>query len=255
MLPRPSALGDGPARLRRAFLHKRLLQIVRKHHETFVKTHENPKPHGAVWHPDFDPDSHVPALPAPPLCTKQPTPPAQPPPHSLHSSHTSKPGTESSTTPCALSRDTEAKADTSQGGSDAGGEVDIPKDLLARVRSRQKAKEARTEQAEAERACNHSLLSKLPCTMDSINTVLRMERRSAIGWRQLVNKVATVHPRKWPKEDIERQLDAIVKIATQWCSKVELKSSRGGYAFRVISEKGFAEARAAVLGTTSFSTK
>ena len=89
--------------------------------------------------------------------------------------------------------------------------------------------------------------------MDSINTVLRTKRRNAMGWGQLLTEVTKVHPRKWDKDEIEQHMNAIVKIATEWCTKVELKSSRGGFAFKVVSEKGFAHARAKVSSTTSIS--
>lgn len=255
--PRTSMLGDGPARLRRALLHKRLLEKVRNHHDEFICTRDQAKPQGAVWHPEFDPNRDVPALPAPPLFSERPSQPAR---QVRGLAELDSPTTESVTKTMAQSMPSSTtsptvikKARHNKNEKDDENDDFIPKSLLDRVRSREKAKEARTEKADEDRASNRSLLSKLPCTMDSINTVMRTERRSAMGWRQLVNKVATLHPRKWPSDDIERQMNAITKLATEWCTKVELKSSRGGFAFRVVSDKGFAAARARVIGTESFS--
>lgn len=331
-----SELGTGSKLMRRAFLHRRLLEIVREHHESFVRNRKMGQDDGddrqrvggkggvedledggsggrekdggdgdggvdddgsanqysrtAVWHPEFDPNRDVPSLPAPPLFSSSsatttsraiasssstPSGLSRTPGSSNASSRiVSTPNTPVSATGSSQSVDellsrcekknsaiVKAKLEVDHGrpstttnsGNDDDDDDDddagIPKSLLARVRSREKTKEHRAERAEEERASNRNIITKLPITMDSINTVLRTEKRSAMGWAQLLNKVAKFHPRKWPKDEVEEQMNAIAKIATEWCTKVELKSSRGGFAFKVVSERAFAQARAKVCST------
>lgn len=245
---RDSVLGDSAARVRRALLHKRLLSHVKEQHNIFLQNRSCSWGESA-WHPDFDLNRDVKDLPAPTLFEEKGQNIKQ------LSSGIPKKGAISALASNQVDPNanscSEINGDSLVGHSETPeeGESDLPKSLLARVRSREKARSELEAKVGEERVSNRSLASKLPCTMDTVNTVLRTERRSAIGWRQLIAKVATVHPRKWSKDDIERQIDAIVTIATDWCKKVELKSSGGGYAFRVISEKSFANARAKVCAT------
>lgn len=252
--PRPSVLGDGPARIRRIFLQNRLLDIVRKHHQAFVTKQADPKPQGALWHPNFVPDRDVPPLPAPPLCNEQSLQTTRLPSQQLSKvikdsisiAQTTGSSAKSPTPPFKVNRATIQHVEGQSEGNTA------PTDLLTRFRTREKERKFCAEQASKELEKNQGLLSKLPCTMDIINTLLRTEDRSAVGWRRLVCKVTDMHPCKWQKEDIEHQLDAITKLAAQWCCKVELQSSRGGHAFRVLSDTSFVKAREVVVATKSF---
>lgn len=128
----------------------------------------------------------------------------------------------------------------------------IPESLLARVRKRERAREEHAKRVTEDEENNVSLLSMLPVTMDTICNVLRSERRTAMGWGQLIRKVSKVHPKKWGLEDVDRQMEAIVNLGKDWCSKVALKSSRGGFAFRVVSEPDFAKARQLVCATETY---
>lgn len=252
---RDSILGDSAARVRRSMLHKRLLQHVQEQHKTFLRD-RSLSWGGISWHPDFDLEQDVEDLPAPPLYVEKPQRPQLPGPTTKYGEPRN--GLKSFETQVVQSEKVakaEVAEDTPTESSKDSVEVDdydiIPKSLLARVRSREKSRNEHETKVEEERVSNRSLVSKLPCTMDTVSNVLRTERRSAIGWKQLINKVAAMHPRKWDKDDIERQLDAIVKVATDWCKKVQLQSSSGGFAFRVISEKAFASARAKVCAADS----
>lgn len=270
-----SVLGDSFARLRRSLLHKRLLEHVREAHERFLERTGITRYDVVTWHEDFDLEGDVEDLPSPPLypellasskksrknnCTDANDPASRDisAPAEQHSLTTLTDVGASVETACALTSQAQnaSQADANvekTDSSDEDGEKDcgIPKGLLARVRAREKAREVHDEKADDEKRTNRSMLSKLPVTMDTVHTVLRTERRFAMGWRQLVNKVVTLHPRKWPREDIEQQVEAIVKLGGVWCSKVELKSAGGGFAFRVVSDKTFAEARSAVSRTES----
>lgn len=257
-LTRESVLGDSAARVRRALLHKRLLQHVEEQHRAFLRE-ASLSWDGFSWHPDFDLECDVQDLPAPPLFVEKPPRAKQPLPSILKRDVLKdevKPVDVDNVTPSTDSVEKKQEEDSaaSPNKSEDGSDDDvIPKALLARVRSRQKSRNEHETKVEEERTSNRSLVSKLPCTMDTVSNVLRTEKRSAIGWRQLIIKVAAVHPRKWNKDDVERQLDAIAKIATDWCKKVKLQSSSGGFAFRVISEKAFASARAKVCAADSIS--
>lgn len=252
---RESVLGDSVARVRRATLHKRLLGHVQEQHKNFLQNNSLSWS-GDSWHPDFDLECDVEDLPAPPLYVEKPQEPSL-------SRSASKPDKVNS---AEKSHDTQivqpnrvvvekTAEEEIVAFSNGPAEVDdgdaIPESLLARVRSREKSRYQQEVKVEEERTSNRSLVGKLPCTMDTVSNVLRTERRSAIGWKQLINKVAAVHPRKWSKDDLERQLDAIVKVGTDWCKKVKLQSSGGGFAFRVISEKSFSTARAKVCAIDS----
>lgn len=251
-----STLGTCAARLRRSLLHNRLLGHVRENHMRFLRQRGIKNHNREVWHSDFNLERHVPELPAPPL-------------YPVVLDHKSKESSEKST---KASEDTEAERSTAENvlanedmtcaaldekSESADDEDDgcIPHALLEKVRARKRTRELHESKAEEEKITNTSLLSKLPCTMDTICTVLRGERRSAMGWSQLLDQVGKVHPRKWPKEDLDKQFIAITTLGSTWCKRVELKSSRGGYAFRVVSESNFAKARAAVCATKIYTLR
>lgn len=248
-----SVLGDCQARLRRAMLHKRLLAHVAKHHEIFLKTNSIVKHVGDLWHPEFDLEKDVISLPAPPLCKTANTPKKQKTLFSLKRLQKTivKPIRKAvaKTVKKPVSKPDSNSSSQSQDSLEEEGDIGIPTSLLERVRARQKAKEVHVANAEIEVTTSRSLLSKLPCTMDTISSVLRAERRFAMGWSQLLAKVGQLHPKKWPKDDLEKQLAVIMDLGSDWCKKIELKSSRGGFAFRVVSEAAFSTARAKVAAT------
>lgn len=248
---RVSKLGTSAARLRASLLHNRLLGHVRENHTRYLRQRGIKNYNREVWHPDFDLESHVPELPAPPLypivlpqkCEK-----------AQETSPKAKAGAraEDGTVENVVENEDTCPALDEKSGSADENEGCIPRDLLERVRARKKAREVHESRVEEEKLANTSLLSKLPCTMDTICTVLRGERRSAMGWSQLLDRVEKVHPKKWSKDDLDKQFVAIATLGNDWCKRIELKSSRGGYAFRVISESNFAKARATVCSTKTY---
>lgn len=254
-----STLGTCAARLRRSLLHNRLLEHVRVNHMAFLRQRGIKNYSREVWHSNFDVERHVPELPAPPL---------YPVVLRQKSKESSVRVTEANgdtgadgsipenvvvngdTTCTAL--DEKSEDEKNEGGDNDEDDGCIPYSLLEKVRARKRTRELHESKVEEEKSTNTSLLSKLPCTMDTICTVLRGERRSAMGWSQLLDRVEKLHPRKWPKEDLDKQFIAITTLGSDWCKRVELKSSRGGYAFRVVSESNFAKARAAVCATKTY---
>lgn len=245
-----SVLGDSAVRIRRSLLHKRLLGHVKEQHNLFLKKQSITRHQGDLWHEDFNLEADVEDLPAPPLY-----------PIELQNGIPTLKGSDDRPVVVKdLPRpDRESgnatilhKKGSEEDSTIDGGEDCIPMGLLERVRARSDARKVHAAKLEMEKVTNRSLLSKLPVTMDSICSVLRTERRSAVGWAQLLAKVEKLHPRKWPKEDLEKQFNAIAVLGSDWCKKVELKSSRGGFAFRVHSEASFVRARAKVCSTTSY---
>lgn len=243
-----SCLGDAAARVRRSLLHKRLLKHVQSEHSRFLEREGLGRHLGYTWHPKFNLEQDVGELPCPPLYPVQlkqsdELENCRPVDSMKREKVTVAPHTEKIPTPPSESAD--AKSDADSDGC-------IPQSLLDRVRQRAMTKEVRVATAEDNKANNRSLLTKLPCTMDSISSILRGDRRTAMGWAQLINKLAVVHPKKWTKQDLEEQLDVITQIGSDWCKKIALKSSRGGFAFRVVSDAQFSAARAKVASTESF---
>lgn len=250
------------ARIRRSLLHKRLLENVREHHTKFLQKAGIKRYSSDLWHHSFDLEKDVKELPAPPLypesiptssskATKKISAPrSETAPETSVNQKDDIPAKQKDYTPVKQKKDSTEGPESSEDVSDS--EDSLPASLLEKVRARAKAKEVHDANAEIEKSTNRSLLSKLPCTMDTICTVLRGERRSAMGWSQLLAKVGKLHPKKWHRDDLEQQIDAIVDIGSVWCRKIELKSSRGGFAFRVISGASFGQARSKVSETTSY---
>ena len=235
-----SVLNDSQSRLRRSMLHKRLLAHVTKQHDIFLK--RNGLQHaGTFWHEDFDLEKHVKPLPAPSLMRSLKVT-KKAPVKSLKDKLVQ--GRKLVVVKETIPDDSSDEADDQ--------DVAIPSSLLQRVRAREQAKAVHETKVQKEQATNETLLSKLPCTMDTISSLMRTERRVAMGWAQLLMKVERVHPSKWTKDDLEKQINAIVDLAPTWCKKVELKSSRGGFAFRIVSESAFGAAKAAVLATEAY---
>lgn len=261
-----SALGTCAARLRRSILHKRLLAHVRCCHDKFLEKRGIQNHKKEVWHEDFDLEADVDELPAPPLYPQvlpqlQKSPSSRTPEKPKNDEQTLKKPQKNVLEQNTPSAPESVKREDSTGFSvldehSESGEDDedtcIPRKLLNKVRARKVTREVHEAKMQDDKANNVELLSKLPCTMDTINSVLRTERRSAMGWGQLLTRVEKLHPKKWLKEDLDRQFTAITDLGGAWCKKVELKSSRGGYAFRVVSEAGFSKARATVSSTTSY---
>lgn len=232
------------ARIRRSLLHKRLLDHVREHHTKFLEKEGIKRYTAEVWHPSFDLQKDVEELLAPPLYPE--VIPAIP------VTVEKKVDASNSTSKEAVNKEYDATADPQPSEDASDSEDCLPAGLLQKVRARSKAKDAHEANVEIEKTTNRSLLSKLPCTMDTICTVLRGGRRSAMGWSQLISKVEKLHPKKWIREDLEVQFNAIVDLGSAWCKKIELKSSRGGFAFRVISDASFGQARSKVSATTCY---
>lgn len=248
-----SVLGDSATRIRRSILHKRLLQHVREHHALFLKKRSISRHQSELWHEDFDLEVDVEELPAPPLYPEevQNTVNATKKDQSPRLPTADEPSFAIVTEYDENIPQEEAEKDTTVND----GEECIPLSLLEKVRARSRAREVHTAKLNVEKSTNRSLLSRLPVTMDTICSVLRGERRTAMGWSQLLGKVEKLHPKKWPKEDLDRQVDAIATLGSEWCKKVELKSSRGGFAFRVHSEASFVKARSMVCSTTSYTPR
>ncbi|KAI0567262.1 DNA replication factor Cdt1 [Gracilaria domingensis] len=235
-----SSLGEGHARLRRSLLHKRLLQRVREHHDSFLDRISETRYKGDVWHPDFDLENEVSELPSPALYSDESSRAAV---RSVKRVRFNLPDADKSKddedqNPTSPDEDEEDSADGC-----------IPKSLLERVRARSKYQREQESKQVEEKKSNESLLSKLPSTMDSIYIVMRNEKRSAMGWSQLILKLEKLHPKKWGRDDLQKQVDAIVLLSPEWCKKVELKSSRGGHAFRIVSESAFNACREKISST------
>ncbi|PXF43112.1 hypothetical protein BWQ96_07146 [Gracilariopsis chorda] len=237
-----SSLGVAPARLRRSLLHKRLLQQVRKHHEKFLEQISATRYKSDIWHPDFDLEKEVSELPAPPLYTSEKS-----------RERVRQVKRVRFNLPDSTTLDASHEQDDTSPEEDEGDEAEgcIPRSLLERVRARSEALKKQESKLKEEKKRNEGLFSKLPDTMDSIFVVMRNEKRFAMGWQQLILKLEKLHPKKWTRTDLEKQLDAIALLATEWCKKVELTSSRGGYAFRVVSEAAFGQAREKLVSTKS----
>lgn len=245
-----SVLGDSAARIRRSLLHKRLLQHVKEQHALFLKNLSISRHEGELWHEDFNLELDVEDLPAPPLYLEEVQNTAV-----VSKKKSPRLPTAEEQSSAVVTVDVSKNSPQGEAGKDTtvdDGEECIPLSLLEKVRARSKAREVHAANLEIEKSTNRSLLSKLPVTMDTICTILRGERRTAMGWSQLLAKVEKLHPKKWPKEDLDRQFDAIATLGSEWCKKFELKSSRGGFAFRVHSESSFVKARATVCSTTSY---
>lgn len=239
---RKSSLGNSATRLRRSLLHKRLLLHVRQQHDAYVKRNNNFPYTGEGWHPDFNLCMDVEELPAPPL----------------YPVHTAK-GIKKSLKARPLlnelgttSLKPESPAPSKPSHEEDKDDACIPLNLLDKVRNREKTIEASDAVANADRENHVGLLSKLPCTMDTVCTILRSEKRSAMGWGQLLRRLEKLHPKQWDTNDLDKQLDVIATLASEWCRKVELKSSRGGFAFRIVSDSSFSKARASVIATKSY---
>lgn len=245
-----SQLGENFARVRRSLLHRRLLQHIREDHGKFLAQISATRYKGDVWHPDFDLEKDVSEIAAPPMYKNENC--------RAHVRNTKKVRfanpishqSEKSEKKKEDGLDGDAKGEGSESDED---DSCIPKSLLLRVRARCDSQKKQEAKLEDEKTTNESFLSKLTCTMDSVCMVMRGERRSAMGWNQLLMKLEKVHPKKWKKDDLERQLDAVSHLGSEWCKKVELKSSRGGYAFRIVSESAFSRARASVNSATASS--
>lgn len=237
-----SSLGNTPARLRRSLLHKRLLQKVRKHHEDFLEEISATRYKGDIWHPEFDLEK-VSDLPAPPFYTSEKSRERV---RQVKRVRFDLP--DSTTLDASQEQDDDTSPDEDEGDEAEGC---IPRSLLERVRARSEAHKKQESKMNEEKTRNEGLLSKLPDTMDSIFVVMRNEKRFAMGWQQLILKLEKLHPKKWTRTDLEKQLDAIALLATEWCKKVELRSSKGGYAFRVVSEAAFGRSREKVVSTKS----
>ncbi|CAN8066568.1 unnamed protein product [Agarophyton chilense] len=237
---RRSSLGDNFARLRRSLLHRRLLHRVRTHHDQFLERISKPLYKGDVWHPDFDLEKDVAELPSPPLY----------PDESARTAVRNVKRVRFNLRTAADSKDTEEQRETSPDEDEEdSSDGCIPRSLLERVRARSKIQKEQESELAKEKKTHETLLSKLPNTMDSIYIVMRNEKRSAMGWSQLILKLEKLHPQKWSKDDLQKQIDAIVLLAPEWCKKVELKSSRGGHAFRIVSESAFNACRGKMSAT------
>lgn len=246
-----SVLGGSGARIRRSLLHKRLLSHVREHHVRFLQEKKVTRYSGNIWHPEFDPDAYVPDLPAPPLYPirlEAAKPTAFDKKIDDRIDHGKAAGKKAQD-------NSQCSDESAQNVKEDSSDLGIPSTLLERVRARELERSRKAAVAEVKQATNQSLLTKLPCTMDTVLSVLRGERRSAIGWLQLLSKLEKQHPKKWERSDLESQLTAITDLATGWCKKVELKSSRGGYAFRIISPGQFVAARKAVCAVKCYPVK
>lgn len=280
VLRKSNGATESVTRVRRALLHERLIQHVRKQHDMWLSKNNIAKYSGVSWHPDFDLDVDVKALPSPALYSAKrvvrPTTslekidkvfekPAEKPIEQRSEDAVEKVekkgeglklekvGVEIDSSTKSTTVSEEATEENTNESADDGENANelVPQSLLQRVRAREKTREMHAMKAEVEVVSNRGLLEKLPTTMDSIYSVLRAERRSAMGWGLLIGKVVRMHPKKWPKEDIQRQMEALVKVGSEWCSKVQLKSSRGGFAFRVVNDGAFHRARTTVCETES----
>lgn len=67
----------------------------------------------------------------------------------------------------------------------------------------------------------------------------------------MIARLVKLHPRKWPEEELERQLTSITEIADEWCAKVTLSGPKARFAFRVKNEKKFSSQRAKVVSRVS----
>lgn len=245
-----SRLGDTATRARRRLLHSRLLAHVREHHEIFLRREGINKYHSNIWHPNFDLHKDVPDLIAPPLYPVQLSVGSKGAPNGdctdkVPSEAVCANPEESSRRDADIVNDTPAREiDDCEDVEDSN--ACIPVSLLERVRARAQAKAGREANRDDDDQKNSTLLSKLPTTMDTVRSLLRNERREAMGWAQLALSVSKVHPQRWSQEDVAKQLDAIAHATVGWCRKVALKGRRGGFAFRVVSDSMFNVERAKV---------
>lgn len=241
-----SVVGGAATRARRRLLHDRLLENVRTQHRAFLDKKEIVSFESNFWHEDFDLESDVLELAAPPLY-----------PISLPKVETPREeGTETEVKKDVTESPTKEVVNISSSPVDEEKKKEelescIPTSLLERVRARSKVRQELTVAKEMDYRKNPDYIGRLPATMDTIASILRSERRQAFGWTLLVGKISKHHPRQWPGEEIERQLDSIAEIATEWCSKVTLSGPKLRYAFRIVDERKFSTQRAKVVAAQS----
>lgn len=265
------ASAEVQGRRRMQLLHKRLYEHTSEWHKRFLRRNRIQSFHGNLWHEDFDPDVHVPDLPAPSLdgCTASRVrsqadgdsneDPASTEPAQTKYSAAPRSANSESDSRCEIDADEPPRQAASAPESAVVDEKESPDDLvpsslLARVRARAAAVAAR--QAEAPRTAERLLIQRLPATMDAVRSILTSSRRSAMGWTALVSETADKHPCGWSKADIDEQLLAITKLGQGWCERKTLSGPRGGYAFKVVDENKFSNARkfistASSLGASS----
>lgn len=245
-----SFVGGNATRTRRRLLHDRLLQHVREHHSVFLEKKGITSHESHMWHDDFDLESDVPQLGAPPLYPVSP-------PTTKDESKARPSANEPIVVPKRASPrvvpPTEVKSNEKESvDRSSTPESDsscIPTSLLEKVRARSRARNEMAEAKAADYRTKPDYIERLPGTMDTVASIFRADKRHAFGWNQLVMRLVKQHPRNWPEDEIERQLNSIVDLATEWCSKVKLGGSKVRFAFRILDEKKFTAQRAKVVAS------
>lgn len=239
-----SLLGGGATRARRRMLHDRLLDHVREHHKAFLKTQGIKAFESNMWHDEFDLETDVPQLGAPPLYPMQL-------PAIVSTPKKSAKKVAKSVSPAKNAAPVAEPTESPKSDATGDGASCIPTSLLERVRARSAARQASVLAKNQDHRTNPDFLERLPATMDAVVSILRNDKRQAFGWGQLIGRLVKSHPRKWEREELERQLTTITEIADEWCSKVALSSGKGRFAFRVLDEKKFSSQRAKVASKSA----
>lgn len=252
-------LGEAAARGRRRLLLTRLRKHAEDWHARFLRREGIKDFAGSIWHASFRPDRHIADLPAPPLYPP-PTPAKSKgtPERVVAASAPAAPATTDASTADAeqplsavddlLMAPVHGGAATSAPSSPSRKSADsIPSDLLARVRAREAAKAERALDAPA--ASERLVLAQLPATLDAVRSVLSSGGRSSMGWAALTAATAAAIPADRTVAEVAVHLDALTKLAAVWCEKRPLSGPRGGFAFRIVDDTRFAEARRAVVAS------
>lgn len=253
---------------RRRLLHRRLLQKTREYHEKFLKDLGIDNYESNMWHPEFDLDN-VPPLSSSDLFSNSSARRVGSSQKQLESRMRKEPPVNimetNSPTRINVANDQrdekkskaskrlnlnenpkDAKSETYVTRKDVSEESSfISSSLLDRVRARAATRAAKRQaEGSEEEQKLRGFVSRLPRTLDAIRSVLFLERRSSLPWRTMVEKLSRSHPSGWERSELERQLDALVKVVPCYCYKVRL--SRPGsseFAFKVKASKGFQAAR------------
>lgn len=248
-----SFIGGNATRTRRKLLHDRLLEHVREHHTAFLKKLGVTSYESHMWHQDFDLETHVPQLGAPPLYPVSP-PTSKDQSNTLPPTPKTKVVLKQAVPDLQSSEVTNAADNEPENGSsnaDSDDAACIPASLLEKVRARSRVRNDMAEEKAKDYRTNPDYIARLPATMDTIASIFRSDRRSAFGWSQLVARLVKLHPRKWAEDEIERQLNSIAETATEWCAKVKLGGTKVRFAFRLLDEKKFASQRLKVAASLS----
>ena len=244
-----SKVGGAATRARRRLLHERLLEHVRQHHKLFLKKRGIKSFESNFWHQDFDLETDVPQLGAPPLYPS-PAPKAKEKPSkqkALLKASQEPENVRIQEKPMAVVDDTDSSKKAQVEDKKEDLESCIPAGLLERVRARTQARNELVKAKEVDFRTKPEYLAKLPATMDTIAAILRADKRQAFGWSSLIMRLVKQHPKKWDAKEIERQMNSVVEHASKWCTKVTLSGAKLRYAFRLVDERTFASERAKVI--------